>query len=111
MNSQYFGFNVLRIYLLIGCCEYSRFFDVLYVLRMIADSRYFGVRYYYGGYLLCLEVFRGSVLRVLQVVALFGPLTLRVLRVLAVPKILSVCPVAWEYMRIILGPSVHRACR
>ena len=81
MHSQYFGFLVTADTASTHNSSTWRFCAAAIV---VPDPQHFGVRY--CRYSLYLEVFRSSVLRVLQVLAVFRSLVLRVLPVLAVPK-------------------------
>ena len=106
MHSQYFGFLVTADTASTHNSSTWRFCAAAIV---VPDPQHFGVRY--CRYSLYLEVFRSSVLRVLQVLAVFRSLVLRVLPVLycqfsQYQNTLGILGI-WS----ILGPSVHRQCR
>ena len=105
MHSRFFG------YMYSGHYEYSQYFEVLY-------CGYFRTRSFSGlvalVILLVLQVFRGSVPRVPQVPAVLRPLVLRVLRLLAVvlyQNALNICPVCFDYLRIVSIISCPLFCR
>ena len=77
-------FRVLCTAKYCGYCQYWQYFELLYCgcFRTRSISAFVTV----CGYSPCFQILRASVLRVLQVRAVFHPLVLLVLRVLAVPK-------------------------
>ena len=67
------------------------------MLRPLPDSQYFGVRYYSCGNSLYFQIFPGSVLRLLQVLAGIRPFGTARTASTRSTKILSLCAVYLEY--------------
>lgn len=105
-NCSYFVYSQYFEFVYCGYCEYSHCFEVLYAYRRyLWTRRTSGFATAVDTIILVLKYFRVLYCGyLLQILAVFRPLVLRVLRVLPVPKY-SQCT---QYIRSLrLRPSVH----